>query len=1398
MSIQVTAFLNPFSQKKSEFHFEEAISIQEIIKKFDALHAVNTGWRVLIDDEIVTDFTRIPEDGQHVFIKLVPEGDNKSTGTGMKVGGALAVVGGIAAIAFLGWTGIGGAAGAALIGIGIGCFAGGTVLYNLNIEVPSLSQNKKQQAPEQDPAIRGSENQLRPYGMIPTLFGKRRIYSDLAATSYTWAEDGAIYLYQLFCAGQKDMEIDTGSIKIDETLITQYSSTGDINKILSGQDPLIDMRIHQDGTMPLLYDKCVHEEQINAILKHETEEGIDGSVIRTTPEGTQEINVDLFFFNGLGKYNNNGGLETTSVEVGAWYKRSDEPDSAYKLLRNPISAQNKTQFFHVSLPWGIQVTRSTLFARMADWSYLSGDRFDVDPAKAPEYQVQILSVYDPCPSARSIIPPAQIVDFSIGFSVSGSTNIVIEGAELKTKRYSITKLGLSPASYTVKISRLTADGTDMNVIDDVYVGSIRAAKNVNPIRPERAAQLTLVELKIKASAKLNNVVKKLNFVAQSKLPSYLGDGSGSPRWSDRLSSNPASAAIYAMQGGFAQQQLSDGEIDWPMFERLYIWCAANGYECNAYLTEQIPISSLLSSIASTCRAEIFRLNGKITVIQDITRDSFTQLFTPRNSHGYSEQIALATIPDALSLSFVDKQNGYAENFTRVYNTPNGNYAGEPHTTQEIQLWGVTDSKQARKIGMYDYAVSKHRFIIHKFSCDFEYLMCSKGDWIKYAGDIAIAGVTQGRITERIFDGNGLVAGFECDEIIPMESGKSYGMRVRKANGESELFYLVNTGSSSRSVYLQNPIIVQNIPQNNESKAGDLFTFGEVSGANLKDAIDLIVTDIQCGENLSADLTCVEYAPEIFGVDDPNFVLPEFENNLSEKSFVIDMGDVSEWRTFTTYNDSKEKPSRPEGDGTQDGWHYVQTENSFWISTKTASTVSDGVWSEPMPSGQLAFERLLSGDTDIGTPDSVAGLTAIAREKDILITWNPASEDGLKNTIKYYSVEISRDGGEHWSNAADTNKDSLTYPFDRNIVGYPESDEVSTWFVRARAVNVYGNASETWSVTAVNTSSYGTWIPAASNFTMKEADEGGINLAWSIARGTGGKELYGSTTYRIIVKYEDEIRAIIETDSRVAVYNFNRSLDHFPEKPDVAGAAVTLDKFKVSVEAINESGNTALGTDKFIDYDNYKTWIPRQLEGEYAVRQNAARRAVTLLFPPQGESIYGSVVFGITISRRNTDKDGNMQIFYTPNITKDCYSDINSYKDTSTNAVFCSSSFKQNLPLIGQDMRTIQLDRYDVEWRDGEPVKDSAENIERYAISREYYVYDSDGIQSFRSVYGVHSAINLDSILESLENNMTVTDYTWTREGGSDSNYTVCHMTLSLIQTPMPEDTEYIYKCFAKT
>ena len=1073
MSIQVTACLNPFSGERKEFSFEQGITINEIIRNLDALNAVNTGWRVMIDDEIITDFERVPEEGQRVYIKLVPEGDNnKDSGAGMKIaGGLLTVVGAI--LAFTPAS----ALGFCLIGCGVGMFAGGVVLYNTDI--PSLSDREK---PEQDPSIRGSRNQMRPYGKVPVLLGKRRIYADACANPYTWVDsEGAIWLHQLFCVAQKDIQIDTSTLKIDETLLKDYSATGDISRVLdqSDPDPLIQMKISYGDSTPPLYDKCVHEIQLNTVLKHQTEDEQDGSVIRTTPAKTTKINVDVFFYNGLGKYNDEGNVVSTSVELKAEYKKSTDPDSAYQLL-----------------------------------GY---------------------------------------------FSEESNT---ISGSELKTKRYAITKDNLTADSYTVKISRVTADSTDTKIIDTVYVGSIRAANNNTPVRSARCQQVTLIGLKIKASEKLNNIVEQLNFVAQSKMPVY---NSQLHQWTNALTSNPASAAMYAMQGEVAQQRLSNSDIDLDSFAALYTWCSNHDYECNAYITDDMTINDLLSSIASTCRAEILRMNGKITVIQDIAKDSFVQLFTPRNSHDYKETMALADIPDVLKMGIVDKTNGYAENEVPVYNTPSGNPVSgvEPQTSQSVSLWGVTDSVQARKLAMYNYAVSKHRFTVVKFSCDFEYLMCRKGDWIKYAGDIALAGLKQGRI--EAVDGQTLF----LDEQVTMESGSSYAVRIRKSDGTAALCNVQTVAGTSKEITISGQI-----PSGVE---GCLFAFG-ITG---NETIDLIVTDIQCGENLSADLTCVEYAPEIFGVDDPDFVLPDFENKLSEVNGVIDAGEVSNWKTWTTYSDSDSKPAKPNGNGSNNGWHYSQTEASKWISTKTAKNINSGVWSEPIPTGQKVMSLLELADT-IEEPDNINQLSVVAERDGITLSWNPPANDGLKNSIKLYIIEISKNSGNSWESLAIASSCSYIYNFIRTgegSIGYPEANEFASWRFRVRAENIYGKASVNWKYNSVDTTSYGTWQLTPPLIETDITDRRIVIKMEQPAR-SDSKTQYGTTGYRIRIKRNafeyngEEIAGDIQWQCPAT------SANPYPAKSSTGEVIYNEDNYKdvkSAVKYIEQYGHTYIQT-----------------------------------------------------------------------------------------------------------------------------------------------------------------------------------------------------------------------------
>ncbi len=1174
-----------------------------------------------MNDLPVKDFSAVANDGDTVYIKLVPEGDNRSQGAAMKAGGwTMVFLGAIIAIA-TSWTGAGAVAGMALIGVGIGLATSGHILYNL--DTPDII-NQERERPEQDPSIRGSENQSRPLGTIPTLLGRRRVYPDLASNSYTWVDRyGDQYLYQLFCLGQAEQEVDVSTLKLEETLLADYSATGDINRVLAGTDELIDVTIRQGGTTPPMMTKCVHEIQLNTILKNRTEEGHDGSVIRTTPDKTSEIHLDIFFYNGLGKYNDEGKVESTSVQLQALYKRSDQGDESYQ---------------------------------------------------------------------------------SLGTFSHGSNTI--SGSELKTKRYMIHKTDLPAASYTVKVARVTKDSEDNKVVDAVYVGSIRALKKEAPISPERCKLLTLMGVKIKVSEKLNNVIKRLNVESQAKLPAFSGTGTGLANWPYAKSSNPASAAIYAMTGGFSQQKLQDSEIDWPSFQKLYQWCQNKGYECNEYIAESMPISTLLTRIASTCRAEIIRMNGKITVIQDIEKPAPVQLFTPRNSHGYTESIIMGDLPDAMSLQYTDEEAGFAKNELTIYNTASGNKEAEPETTQDVPLWGVTSSVQARKLGMYKYAVSKNRPIVAKFSCDFEYLLCNKGDRIRYAGDIALIGISQGRIAGLVTNTAGQIIGVHTDEVLTMESGKSYGLRIRQQDGSIALHQLVTESGEFKEAVFVTAI------KNGEVAEGDLFTFGLLNN----DSKEYLITDITCGENLSADITCTEYAPEIFGVDDPGFILPDYDPKITNIPAVLDGGDItlSNWQTWFTYHDQLNLPSKPTGDGSTGGWHRLATAQSMWVSSKTAKTILDGQWSEPYPSSGLALEELMNG-TGIGAPD-MPMFTARAG-KDVLGIQIQTPTQGLNNLTVRYIIELVKDDKVSTISASNLYTE---YTYNRSTDGYPEAEELARWKARVKAVNMYGKESQWSEFVNIDTAGYLTWEVMAPH-AMVTVERDTIDWTWQEVN----QDVYGSIVYDLMAGN----RLLATATKSDYQYRFDRILDGYPEKSDLLS-------WGLKIVARNEAHQAEYTLEELdIDLDNYGTWIPRAVD----IRAVAEETRIDVEWADQEEDVYGSFHYDVIVNGYEDERTTANFHPYTYNRLRDGYPEkddllgwncqlriANEANSITVPFVIDVSTYKTWIPSKPVLTATAEAEYIQLVWQDNQ---DDCYGVFRYNAYKDGVVTKSNVLQS---------------------------------------------------------------------
>lgn len=312
----------------------------------------------------------------------------------------------------------------------------------------------------------------------------------------------------------------------------------------------------------------------------------------------------------------------------------------------------------------------------------------------------------------------------------------------------------------------------------------------------------------------------------------------------------------------------------------------------------------------------------------------------------------------------------------------------------------------------------------------------------------------------------------------------------------------------------------------------------------------------------------------------------------------------------------------------------------------------------------AISDLKDGTADVGNPDSVEGLTAVAKRDSISISWSSARDNGLSNSIKYYILKISKDNGVSWSDPIYLTDYSYEYVFTRTgqgSDGYPEASAFANWKVKVVAVNIYGKNS-TPTVQPVDASSYGTWIPVVPSLS-KIPEENGINFEWPAPIGANSRTLYGSNQYELTVTYNGTNRPVITTSELNAVYTFDRDsqVDGYPETiHDEEHTGLDLFSFKLKV--INESGNFRQSNAQSFssaETENYGTWIPvassfiKRAAAEYGIDYEWTRAAAD-----GNIQLYGSNTYKLRVhcgdTLRTTIEKGTLSAIYNFDRATDGY------------------------------------------------------------------------------------------------------------------------------------------------
>lgn len=453
-------------------------------------------------------------------------------------------------------------------------------------------------------------------------------------------------------------------------------------------------------------------------------------------------------------------------------------------------------------------------------------------------------------------------NFGIRYRKVGATDWVTFSASSVTRNSNTRVLSyeeIIPASrgrYEIEVRRETPGAAEnpSNEGDIVGRSFLTSVKSISDTQPVKAAGVSLSYYKVRSTNQLNGTLDEINAICGIKVPVY--DPATSAWTATRaVSQNPADLYRFILtDGNVNDRPLAATQLDDASLGEWWTFCNSNDYKYNKIITGQDTVNDLLGEIAKAGMALPKTSAGKYGVVINRARTAPVQMFTPRNSNNFQQNIVMRPLPHALRVTFDNENVDFEKDEIIVYDE--GYTATNATRYESIRLPGVTNPDQVYKIARYILACGRLRPRTFTFDADYEHLVCEIGDWVKLQHDAALVGQTSGRVKTV---GNGSVG---VDEPVTFESGKQYVIAVRKTN--MEIVTQTATAPSIGSTYTVNVGSVAGI------SVGDQFSFGE-------QILDCEVRKIESKSDLAARVTAVPLAPAVFNAAE---YIPPYTTHIS--------------------------------------------------------------------------------------------------------------------------------------------------------------------------------------------------------------------------------------------------------------------------------------------------------------------------------------------------------------------------------------------------------------------------------------------------------------------------------------------------------------------------------------
>jgi len=681
-------------------------------------------------------------------------------------------------------------------------------------------------------SITGFQNTPNPNGPYPVPYGKHKQFPTPGAEPYTEICGGDLYLRQLFNLGYGP--VDVSSIKIGETAIADYDS--------------VDYNIKQgypDDTALSLYTNDVHTEAVDAIVVHAT------PVVRTTEAATTRISVDLCFKGGLFQIDAAGTKTQQTVEIlieysvtgaGVW-----STATTLTVTEESHSVVWKNYSWDIaSGQYDVRVTRNTADSS-SDSIY---DEF---------YFYALKSIAASAPTTMT-----GMGQIEMRIKATDQLNGIIDRLSCIVERYLPVYVGqYTDLAGVAAINGWTSSSTDLDALfnagDYIQVSGFTDDDNNWNYRPASSATMAKVATVGAFAITFTNLVTVANEAPGNTI--YI--------WKLTKTRSPVWAYLDMCRGHATLHPVADTKISIANFVAWEVNCAAAGYKFDYVLDTETTQKQIMDIAAACGRARYGRLDGLISIVEDVQQTEIKQMITNRNSKGLRGHKTFVSQPHAIRLEFVNEDADYGDDELIVYFTGyDENNATEFLT---VRLIGVVDSDQVWKEGKYRLAGIEHRPETFTVDMNFQHLKIDgPGNLVLLQNDAILAGIRAARITALTEDGDDITH-ITVDDTCTMEAGIDYGVTIRLSDNTFILSEQVATNAGDQTTLeFTTPIGIAD-PR---PAIGDLVDFGVLNA----EALRCIVNKVHMRDEDSAMLELLQEGPSIYTSD--TGAIPSYTSNIT--------------------------------------------------------------------------------------------------------------------------------------------------------------------------------------------------------------------------------------------------------------------------------------------------------------------------------------------------------------------------------------------------------------------------------------------------------------------------------------------------------------------------------------